>query len=257
MRRKLVTMQSTTTIALVHSAQPPWDALRVALAAQPDVQIVGDIGPTQPLGALAGRHPTVMLVDADLPDRPTVTLVRDLRALSPAGKVIVLGATATLDGAALITLHDQGLRGYLVWEELRPETVQRALVLIVEDDALVASPIVLATLRGALERRSDARVDGLVLTPEQRAAWTRPAAGSPPSLTPRQWEVAELLADGYTNAEIGQQLYIGEDTAHKHVQAILHKFAVPSRRAFGRVYRRREIEGQGEQAPSKIRDNEG
>jgi len=153
--------------------------------------------------------------------------------------------------------HDQGLRGYLVWEELRPETVQRALVLIVEDDALVASPIVLATLRGALERRSDARVDGLVLTPEQRAAWTRPAAGSPPSLTPRQWEVAELLADGYTNAEIGQQLYIGEDTAHKHVQAILHKFAVPSRRAFGRVYRRREIEGQGEQAPSKIRDNEG
>jgi len=111
MRRKLVTMQSTTTIALVHSAQPPWDALRVALAAQPDVQIVGDIGPTQPLGALAGRHPTVMLVDADLPDRPTVTLVRDLRALSPAGKVIVLGATATLDGAALITLHDQDTVG--------------------------------------------------------------------------------------------------------------------------------------------------
>jgi len=69
--------------------------------------------------------------------------------------------------------------------------------------------------------------------------------------------VAELLADGYTNAEIGHRLYIGEDTAHKHVQAILHKFGVPSRRAFGRVYRGREIEGQGEQVPSKMRDNEG
>lgn len=244
-------MQSSMTLAFVRSAHPQWDALHVALAAQPDVRIVGDLGPTQPLRSLAGHHPTVMLVTADLADRPPVPLVRALRALSPDSKIILLGATAMLDGAALITLHDQGIRGYLVWEELRPETVWRALILVVEDEALVGSPIVLATLRTALERRRDARVEGLVLTPEQRAAWTRPSAGAPPSLTPRQGEVAELMADGYTNAEIGQRLYIGEDTVHKHVQAILHKFRVPSRRAFARVYRRREIEGQGEQAPQR------
>lgn len=250
-------MQPITTLALVHSAHPPWDALRREFAAQPDLQIVGDVGPTQPLCDLAGCHPTVLLVTADLRDRPPVPLVRDLGALNPASKIIMCGATAALDGAALITLHDQGIRGYLVWEELRPGTVRRALLLVVEDDVLVGSPIVLATLRTALERRRDTRVDGLVLTPAQRAAWTRPAVDAPLSLTPRQWEVAELLADGYTNAEIGQRLYIGEDTAHKHVQAILHKFRVPSRRAFGRVYRGRETEGQGEQALSKMGDNGG
>ena len=215
------------------------------------MRIVDDIGPPQSLSALAGHHPTVMLVTADLADRPPVPLVRDLRALSPVSKIIIVGATATLDGAALIILHDQGIRGYLVWEELRPATVWRALVLVVEDEALVGSPIVLATLRAALERRRDARVDGLVLTPEQRAAWTRPPAEAPPPLTPRQGEVADLMADGYTNAEIGRRLYIGEDTVHKHVQAILHKFKVPSRRAFARVYRGRETEGQGEQAPQR------
>ncbi len=250
-------MQSTLTLALVRSAHPQWNVLRGALTAPPALAISGDIGPTQPLDALAGRHPTVLLVTADLTNRPPVPLVRDLRALCPDSKIILLGATATLDGGALITLHDLGIRGYLVWEDMRPETVRRALLLVVEDDVLVSSPIVVVTLRAALERRSDARVDGLVLTPEQRAAWTRSATGSSPSLTPRQGEVADLMADGYTNAEIGQRLYIGEDTVHKHVQAILHKFRVPSRRAFTRVYRRRETEGQGEQALSKMRDNGG
>jgi len=152
-------------------------------------------------------------VTADLVNRPPVPLVRALRALSPESKIILLGATATLDGAALITLHDQGIRGYFVWEEVRAGTVQRALLMVVEDEALVGSPIVLATLRAALERRRGARIDGLVLTPAQRATWTRLLADASPPLTPRQGEIAELMADGYTNAEIGQRLSISAETA--------------------------------------------
>ncbi len=249
--------QSALTLALIRSAHPQWNALRGALTTPPALVIIGDIGPTQPLDALAGHHPTVMLVTADLTNRPTVPLVRDLRALSLDSKIILLGATATLDGAALITLHDLGIRGYLVWEELRPETVRRALLLVVEDDVLVSSPIVLATLRTALERRRGARVDGLVLTPEQRAAWARPAAGSPPPLTHREREVAELVVDGYTNAEIAQRLSISEDTARKHVQAILHKFGVPSRRAFGRVYREGGTQGRDAQNAPELEGDEG
>ncbi len=253
----MVNMQSALTLVLVRSAHRQWDALRATLAPLSTVRIVGDIHPTQPLCVLAGCHPTVMLVTADLVDRPPVPLVRDLRALSPDSKIILLGATVTLDGATLLTLHDQGIRGYLVWEELRPETVRRALILVVEDDVLVGSPIVLTTLRAALERRQGARVAGLVLTPEQRALWTRPPAGSPPPLTHRQWEVAALLADGYTNAEIGKRLSIGEETVRKHVQTILHEFEVPSRRAFGRVYRGGEAQGRDEQGASETGGNGG
>jgi DNA-binding NarL/FixJ family response regulator len=250
-------MQSALTLALVRSAHPQWNALRGALTAPPALAIIGDIGPTQPLDALAGRHPTVMLVTADLTNRPPVPLVRDLRALSPDSKIILLGATATLDGAALITLHDLGIRGYLVWEELRSETVRRALLLVVEDEALVGSPIVLATLRAMLERRQGARIDGLLLTPAQRATWTRPPAASPPRLTPRQGEVAALLADGYTNAEIGQHLSISAETARKHVQTILRTFGVPSRRAFGRVYRGADTRGRAAPDTPEMDDRGG
>jgi len=61
--------------------------------------------------------------------------------------------------------------------------------------------------------------------------------GERPSLTEREREVAALLAEGHTNAEIAAALYITEDTVKSHVQAIMQKFGVASRRAFGRVYR--------------------
>jgi len=250
-------MQSTLTLALVRSAHPQWNVLRGALTAPPALAIIGDIGLTQSLDALAGRHPTVMLVTADLTTRPPVPLVRDLRALCPASKIILLGATATLDGGALITLHDLGIRGYLVWEDLRPATVRRALLLVVEDDVLVGSPIVLATLRATLERRQGARIDGLVLTSAQRATWTRPPADASPLLTLRQGEVATLLADGYTNAEIGQHLSISAETARKHVQTILRAFGVPSRRTFGRVYRGADTRGREAPNTSEMDDHGG
>ncbi len=255
--RKAVIMQPVTTLALVRSAHTQWDTLRAELATQADVRIVGDIRPTQPLCALAGRHPVVILATADLAARPPVPLVRDLRALSPESKIILLGDTAMLDGTALITLHDQGIRGYLVWEEVHSGTIQRALALVAKDDVLVASPVVLVTLRAALERRRGVRAEGLTLTPEQRVTWTRPLGEPSVPLTQREREVAELVADGYTNAEIGERLYIREDTAAKHVQSLLHKAGVPSRRAFSRAYRGEEIEEPDEQGRPDMADNEG
>jgi len=230
-------MHSVLTVALVRSAHRQWNTLHDALTSLSTMHIVGDVYPTHPLCILAGCCPAALLVDADVVERPPVPLVRDLHALCPDSKIILLGTTARVDGTALITLHDQGIRGYLVWENLRPETVQQALLLVVENEALVSSPIVLATFREEIERRREVQVEELAPKPEQRRAWTRSATELPASLTPRQREVAELLSDGYTNAEIGQQLYIGEETVHKHVQTILHKFDLPSRRAFGRTYR--------------------
>ncbi len=236
-------MQSALTLVLVRSAHRQWDALRDTLASLSTVRIIGDVHPTQPLCGLAGCHPLVMLVTADLGDRPPVPLVRDLRALSPESKIILLGATATLDGSALITLQDQGIKGYLVWEELRPTTVRRALALVVDDDVLVASPIVLATLRAALERRRGARVEGLVLTPEERATVVLPSEGLMEILTLREREVAALVANGYTTKEIAARLGRTEDTVNAHVRAGMRKANLTSRRALGRALRRQGQDG--------------
>ncbi|MDF2715999.1 MAG: LuxR family transcriptional regulator [Paenibacillus sp.] len=55
-----------------------------------------------------------------------------------------------------------------------------------------------------------------------------PAASSPP-LTPREREVAELLAQGQTNAEIASALYMSVAAVKKHVNAMLHKYGLKNR----------------------------
>ena len=48
-------------------------------------------------------------------------------------------------------------------------------------------------------------------------------------MTPREREVALLVADGLTNAELARRLYISPKTAAVHVSSILHKLGVTSR----------------------------
>jgi DNA-binding CsgD family transcriptional regulator len=56
-----------------------------------------------------------------------------------------------------------------------------------------------------------------------------PAPGDGPLLTPREREVAQLIADGLTNAELAQRLFISPRTAAVHVSSILRKLGVSSR----------------------------
>jgi DNA-binding NarL/FixJ family response regulator len=63
----------------------------------------------------------------------------------------------------------------------------------------------------------------------------RPATRrNPCGLTPREAEIAALLADGLTNARIGARLHISPKTVDHHVSAILGKLDVPSREEAGR-----------------------
>ncbi|MGH8916377.1 MAG: ATP-binding protein [Acidimicrobiia bacterium] len=59
---------------------------------------------------------------------------------------------------------------------------------------------------------------------------------NPVGLTPRQLEVLDLLAEGLTNAEIGERLYVSVRTVEHHVEAILGKLGVSNRREAARRY---------------------
>jgi DNA-binding CsgD family transcriptional regulator len=52
-----------------------------------------------------------------------------------------------------------------------------------------------------------------------------------PELTPRQWQLMDLLAAGYTNAQIGRRLGVSEGTVRKHLENIYRRLHVSSRTA--------------------------
>jgi DNA-binding NarL/FixJ family response regulator len=67
----------------------------------------------------------------------------------------------------------------------------------------------------------------------------RPEVTGPAALTPREREVAVLISDGLTNAELARRLYISPKTAAVHVSNILRKLGVSSRTEVGDVVGRR------------------
>jgi DNA-binding NarL/FixJ family response regulator len=60
-----------------------------------------------------------------------------------------------------------------------------------------------------------------------------PRPGRPGALSPREGEIAELVARGRTNRQIAEQLVISERTVETHVSRILGKLRVESRAAVG------------------------
>jgi DNA-binding CsgD family transcriptional regulator len=72
---------------------------------------------------------------------------------------------------------------------------------------------------------------------------TRGAGDEASALTPREWEVATLLAEGLTNAELARRLYISPRTAAVHVSNILSKLNLSSRTEVGAWVRQREAAG--------------
>jgi DNA-binding NarL/FixJ family response regulator len=173
------------TILLLSSEHPNWVDLRLSLEAWPHGQVVGDVQQAAEGTALASTlQPRVILVDADTPDRPLVPFVGDLRAASPASRIMVLGARETLDHDVLMALWHRGLVGYLVWEGLRAETLLRGMVMVVDADVLVGSRVVWEALLVGPERRRRPRVAGLVLSDQERAALTERGDGARPADRP-------------------------------------------------------------------------
>ncbi len=101
----------------------------------------------------------------------------------------------------------------------------------------------LATARSQLDEATweEAWAEGRAMSMEQAIGYPlpeeeptspalkRPSADEQPSLTRREKEVAALVAQGFTNAQIAKELFISERTVDHHVEKILKKLNLRSR----------------------------
>jgi DNA-binding NarL/FixJ family response regulator len=182
--------------------------LRLILSTAPDIEVVGEAGDGAGGAAVVRRErPDVVLLDVRMPSVDGLAAARDLLAEpSPPWRVIML-TTFDLDEYVYASLA-AGASGFLL-KDVPPERLVAAVRQVRDGDVLLAPEIT---------RRLVARYT----VPSSRSDRLAP-------LTDRERDVLTLIAQGLSNVEIANALYLGEATVKTHVGRILAKLDLRDR----------------------------
>ncbi|HEX3721172.1 MAG TPA: response regulator transcription factor [Nitrolancea sp.] len=184
---------------------------RLILNAQNGIDVVGEaIDGTQAVSEARRLRPDVILMDIRMPQMDGIEATRRLLSDGATCQVIML-TTFDLDEYVYAALQ-AGASGFLL-KDVSPEQLTSAVRLVASGDALLAPSIT----RRLVERFA------------QPAKRTGNAHQRLRSLTPREREVFELIAQGLNNAEIASDLSLSEATVKTHVARILAKLELRDR----------------------------
>jgi DNA-binding NarL/FixJ family response regulator len=203
----------TTRILLVDDQELLRMGFRMVLEAQEGLEVVGEAGDGAEAVELARElEPDVVLMDVRMPGMDGVQATRALVEGGSRSHVIIL-TTFDLDEYAYAALR-AGASGFLLKDAPTADLLS-AIRAVASGDAVVAP---------STTRRLLAAVAGTLPLTD-----TRPAAGEPDSLTPREGEVLIAVARGLSNAEIADELVLSEATVKTHVGRILAKLELRDR----------------------------
>lgn len=197
-------------------------AIRDAITA-PDLEMVAEAATAEDALVLAPQvRPDVLLVDIDLPGMDGVELVRELAPRLPATRLVML--TASREDRHLLAAIRYGAAGYLT-KDLSVEGLVRGIRSVHEGELGVSRQTATRLVRGLVEA---SRSSGVL------ANEADPALGT---LTARECDVLQRLAQGLTDHEIAQALTLSPRTVEAHVSNILHKLGARNRAEAARRYR--------------------
>jgi len=197
-----------TRILLCDDHEVVREGLRVLIARQEAMSVVGEAGTVaEAIEAAARSKPDVVIMDVRLPDGSGVEACRAIRQTRPETKVIML--TSYADDEALFASIIAGASGYLL-KQTRGQAVVDAITVVAAGGSLL-----------------DPDVTGKVLERVRQSRNEDPALAS---LTDQERKVLAGLAEGNTNREIGEKLFLSEKTVKNYVSRILDKLGL-SRRA--------------------------
>lgn len=180
--------------------------LSAYLQTQPDITVVGEAADGAEGVRLAQRErPDVILMDLVMEGMDGVTATREIHRALPEVRIVAL--TSFLDDDKVYPILEAGAMSYLLKTSRAPE---------------IAAAI-RAAMRG--EPVLEARVTGKVLSRMRRGDEVKPHE----ELTPRELEILRLIAQGMTNQEISDQLFITVKTVKTHITQILSKLGVEDR----------------------------
>jgi len=182
--------------------------LKELFESHPDIEVVGESGSAKDAEArIPALRPDVALLDGRLPDGSGVEVCRAIRSVDPSINAIIL--TSYDDDEALFASIMAGASGYIL-----KQIVGLELVDVVRKVAAGQSLLDPSVTQRVLERVRT----GVTAEPTELQ-----------SLTPQERRILELITEGLTNRQIGEQLFLAEKTVKNYVTSILSKLGMQRR----------------------------
>ena len=193
-----------TTVLICDDHRIVREGLRQFVEDVPGVdRVVTAASGEEALARFAAEHPDLVLMDVSMPGLGGLETTRRLIAGNPGANVVMLTAQEDRDHvAAAVTA---GARGYLVKDVSREELCAAVA------HALAGRDLVEPSLRRALQERSRHQ--------EDKGA----------QLTERELQVLTGMSQGKSNAQIGRELFLSEDTVKTHARRLFRKMGVTDR----------------------------
>ena len=195
-------------VLLVDDHQMFREGLRSLLAADPEIQVVGeaDSGRTA-LKLACATKPNIIVMDVSMPDLNGVEATRQIKAAVPHSRVIALSAHS--DRRFVARMLEAGASGYLL-KDCAFDELTRAIHSVSKNQIYLSPAVAAGVVEDSLGRT-------LSTQPQGTAA-----------LTPRQREVLQLVAEGLATKQIAARLHVSVKTVETHRQQLMKRLDVQS-----------------------------
>ncbi len=179
------------------------EGLRGLLERENDLEVAGEAGTGIEAVQLAGRlHPDVIIMDINMPDMNGIEATRRILAEDPAIRVLVLSLES--DRRFIVEVLEAGARGYVLKDSFFEE-LATAIRTVAAGDTFLGPKITELIIKDYLQRIPD----------------RQPLTFS--SLTSRERETIQLIADGRNSKEIAAEFGVSVKTIEVHRHNIMKK----------------------------------
>lgn len=188
------------------------DGLRHLIESAGDMEVVGEAGTgAEAVDLIPRSRPRVAVLDVRLPDFSGVEVCREVRSAHP--EIACLMLTSFSDQEAMLNAVMAGASGYIL-KEVRGNDLIGDIRKVATGHSLMNPTLVDMVMERIRESR------------EQRLA---------DQLTPQEQRILDLIAEGMTNRQIGEAMYLSEKTVKNYVSHVLAKLGM-ARRTEAAVY---------------------